>query len=178
MDHRRWLLPLVAAALACLGARAAHSERLKDVADFQGVTAPPDAAARTALMARLEAVEIAPDTPAARVIVNARTGTIVIGGAVRVSPAAVAHGNLIVRISEDLNVSQPAPFSGGRTVVTPRSTIGVEQEPSRMFLFAPGVALSDLVDAVNRVGASPSDLVAILEALKQAGALKAELIVI
>jgi len=142
------------------------------------VTAPPDAAARTALMARLEAVEIAPDTPAARVIVNARTGTIVIGGAVRVSPAAVAHGNLIVRISEDLNVNQPAPFSGGRTVVTPRSTIGVEQEPSRMFLFAPGVALSDLVDAVNRVGASPSDLVAILEALKQAGALKAELIVI
>jgi len=142
------------------------------------IPAAPDPGVRIALMSRIEGLEIATDTPPARVIVNARTGTIVIGGSVRVSPAAVAHGNLIVRIAEDLQVSQPSPLSAGRTAVTPRSTVSVEQEPARMFLFNPGVALSDLVDAVNKVGASPSDLVAILEALKQAGALKAELIVI
>ena len=142
------------------------------------IPAVPDPQIRIALMSRIEGLAIATDTPPARVIVNARTGTIVIGGGVRVSPAAVAHGNLIVRVTEDVQVSQPGPLSGGRTAVTPRSDISVEQEPARMFLFAPGVALSDLVEAVNRVGASPSDLVAILEALKQAGALKAELIVI
>ncbi len=142
------------------------------------IPATPDPGARIALMSRIEGLYFSTDTPPARVIVNARTGTIVIGAGVRVSAAAVAHGNLVVRISEDLQVSQPAPLSQGRTTVTPRSSVTVEQEPARMFLFNPGVALSDLVDAVNKVGASPSDLVAILEALKQAGALKAELIVI
>ncbi len=154
-----------------------HSARTLDAVSIL-IPAPPDPSTRIALMSRIEGIEIATDTPPARVIVNARTGTIVIGAGVRVSPAAVAHGNLIVRIAEDLDVSQPLPLSQGRTVVTPRSNVSVEQEPARMFLFNPGVALSDLVDAVNRVGASPSDLVAILEALKQAGALKAELIVI
>lgn len=142
------------------------------------IAAPLDATARVALMGLVEAVEITPDTPAARVIVNARTGTIVIGGAVRVMPAAVAHGNLTVRITEDIRVSQPAPFSRGQTTVTPSSAITVEQEPARAFVFNPGVRLSDIVDAINKVGAAPADLVAILEALKQAGALKAELIVI
>jgi flagellar P-ring protein precursor FlgI len=142
------------------------------------IPAAPDPAARIGLMARIEGLDIATDMPPARVIVNARTGTIVIGGGVRVSPAAVAHGNLIVRIAEDLEVSQPAPLSPGKTAIVPHSSISVEQEPARMFLFNPGVELTDIVDAVNRVGASPSDLVAILEALKQAGALKAELIVI
>ena len=142
------------------------------------ITAPADATTRITLMSRIEAIEITTDLAPARVIVNARTGTLVINGSVRVSPAAVAHGNLTVRISEDPFVSQPAPRSGGRTVVVPDSAIEVEEERARAFVFAPGVALASIVDAVNRVGASPSDLVAILEALKAAGALKAELIVI
>lgn len=145
------------------------------------IMAPAEPSERMALMARVEAVAVETDVPPARVIVNARTGTIVIGGAVRVAPAAVAHGSLTVRISEDPQVSQPPPFGArgaGRTVVVPDSAISVDQEPARAFLFDPGVRLSDIVDAINRVGAAPSDLVAILEALKQAGALKAELVII
>jgi flagellar P-ring protein precursor FlgI len=140
--------------------------------------APADPAGRAALIGRIEGIEIAPSPAAARVIVNARTGTIVIGGAVRVAPAVVAHGSLTVRIEEEPFVSQPAPFSQGRTVEASDSRIEVEQPPAQAFVFAPGAALSDVVDAINRVGASPSDLVAILEALKQAGALKAELVII
>lgn len=142
------------------------------------IDAPDSATERMQLMAAVEAVSIDTDTPPARIIINARTGTIVIGGGVRVMPAAVAHGSLTVRISEDPQVVQPAPFSRGQTAVVPDSSISVDQEPARAFLFNPGVKLSDIVDAINRVGASPSDLVAILEALKQAGALKAELVVI
>jgi flagellar P-ring protein precursor FlgI len=142
------------------------------------VAAPPDPAQRMDLMAKLEAVEVSPDAAAARVVVNARTGTIVISGAVRVAPAAVAHGSLIVRIDEKPEVSQPFPLSGGRTQTVQRSTVSVEQEPVRAFVFAPGVALPDIVAAINRVGAAPADLVAILEALKQAGALKAELVIL
>jgi flagellar P-ring protein precursor FlgI len=100
---------------------------------------------------------------------------------VRVMPAAVAHGSMVVTITEDLLVSQPPPFAdsrGAQTVVVPDSSIKIEQPESRMFLFGPGVTLNDIVQAVNAVGAAPADLVAILEALKQAGALQAELIVI
>lgn len=142
------------------------------------VAAPADPAARTALLAAIQALEVTMDTPAARVIVNARTGTVVFGGAVRVAPAAVAHGSLTVRIEEDPYVSQPAPFSRGRSERVEDSRIDVDQPPARAFVFAPGVALADLVDAVNKVGASPADLVAILEALKQAGALQADLVII
>jgi flagellar P-ring protein precursor FlgI len=112
------------------------------------------------------------------VIINSRTGTVVIGSHVRVKPAAVAHGSLSVTITERLDVSQPAPLSQGQTVVTPRSEISVNQPDARMFLFSAGVDLNDIVRAVNQVGAAPGDLVAILEALKEAGALRAELIVI
>ena len=103
---------------------------------------------------------------------------------VRVTPAAVAHGSLVVTISEDFDVSQPAPFTrgskGAETVVTPDSSIDVfqETEGNRMFLFEPGVDLNQIVQAVNQVGAAPGDLVAILEALREAGALRAELVVI
>ena len=142
------------------------------------IEAPDDPTARAALIGRIEPLEIRPAAAAARVIVNARTGTIVIGGAVRVSPAAVAHGSLTVRIEEEPFVSQPAPFGQGRTVIASDSRIDVDQPPARAFVFAPGAALSDIVDAINRVGASPADLVAILEALKQAGALKAELVIV
>lgn len=142
------------------------------------VSAPQTAEQRISLVSVIENIEVKPASPSAKVIVNSRTGTVVIGSNVRVSPAAVAHGSLTVRISEDPQVSQPAPFSRGQTAVVPDSSIAVEQAEAPMFLFNPGVALSDIVKAINGVGASPGDLVAILEALKQAGALKAELIVI
>ncbi|MAT66092.1 MAG: flagellar biosynthesis protein FlgI [Gammaproteobacteria bacterium] len=142
------------------------------------VNAPRDRSQRVAFVSLLENLEINPGEAPARVIVNSRTGTVVIGQHVRVMPAAVAHGNLTVTITEDPQVSQPAPLSEGETVVTPSTTVAVEEEDNRMFLFEPGVTLNDIVVAVNRVGAAPSDLVAILEALKQAGALRAELVVL
>ena len=142
------------------------------------VQAPVDASQRIAYLSTLEAIEIEPGEAPARVIVNSRTGTVVIGSAVKVTPAAVAHGSLSVTITERADVSQPNPFSGGETVVTPRSDIQVEQPEARMFVFNAGVNLDEIVRAVNQVGAAPGDLVAILEALKEAGALRAELIVI
>jgi flagellar P-ring protein FlgI len=142
------------------------------------VAAPADANQRIAYLSTLETIDIQPGDAPARVIVNSRTGTVVIGAQVRVSPAAVAHGSLTVTITERQDVSQPEAFSKGETVVTPRSNISVNQEPGRMFLFNSGVNLDEIVRAVNQVGAAPSDLVAILEALKAAGALHAELIVI
>ena len=145
------------------------------------VLAPADTTQRVAFLSSLENLEVAPGEAPARVIVNSRTGTVVIGSHVRVMPAAVAHGSMVVTITEDLIVSQPPPFADGRgaqTVVVPDSSISIEQPESRMFLFGPGVTLNEIVQAVNAVGAAPADLVAILEALKQAGALQAELIVI
>ncbi|MDG4867164.1 flagellar basal body P-ring protein FlgI [Guyparkeria sp. 1SP6A2] len=142
------------------------------------VRAPDSPDQRVGLMSVLENVEVDPGEAPARVVVNSRSGTVVIGQNVRISAAAVSHGNLTVTVDESLDVSQPAPFSEGETVVTPDSQVAVQEEDSRAFLFDPGVKLNDIVNAVNAVGASPSDLVAILEALKSAGALKAQLIVI
>jgi len=142
------------------------------------VVAPVDASQRTAYLATLEAIEIEPGDAPARVIVNSRTGTVVIGSHVRVMPAAVSHGSLTVTITERASVSQPMEFGRGDTVVVPESSISVSQPPSRMFVFDAGVDLNDIVRAVNQVGAAPGDLVAILEALKESGALRAELIVI
>ncbi|WP_418895803.1 flagellar basal body P-ring protein FlgI [Sandaracinobacteroides sayramensis] len=143
------------------------------------IEAPGSAADRVRLAARIEGLEISPAAPPARVVVNARTGTVVIGGHVQVLPAAVAHGNLTVTVGENWRASQPAPFSRrGDTVVTPNSDVRAREDKARMALFAPGARLSDIVDAVNALGAAPGDLVAILEALKQAGALRAELVVI
>jgi flagellar P-ring protein FlgI len=142
------------------------------------VTAPVDANQRISYMATLEAIEVEPGEAPARVIVNSRTGTVVISSHVRVTAAAVAHGSLSVTITERVDVSQPAPFSQGQTVVTPRSNIDVQQADARMFVFQAGVNLDEIVRAVNQVGAAPGDLVAILEALKEAGSLRAELVVI
>jgi len=142
------------------------------------VVAPVDASQRTSYLATLEAIEIEPGDAPARVIVNSRTGTVVIGSHVRVMPAAVSHGSLTVTITERASVSQPYEFSKGETVTVPESSISVEQPPARMFVFDAGVDLNDIVRAVNQVGAAPGDLVAILEALKESGALRAELIVI
>jgi flagellar P-ring protein FlgI len=143
------------------------------------VVAPADADQRISYLATLEALEIEPGDAPARVIINSRTGTVVISSHVRVTSAAVAHGSLSVTITERSDVSQPNSFTNGTTAtVTPRSTIDVQQADARMFLFQAGVNLDEIVRAVNQVGAAPGDLVAILEALKQAGALRAELIVI
>jgi flagellar P-ring protein precursor FlgI len=142
------------------------------------ITAPADVAARIALASRIEGLEVNMAAPVARVIVNARTGTVVIGGEVRILPAAIAHGNLTVRITENQQASQPNALGAGRTVVTEQSSVEAAEAPSRMALFAPGVKLGEIVDAVNALGAAPGDLVAILEALKAAGALRAELVVI
>jgi flagellar P-ring protein FlgI len=142
------------------------------------VAAPAAEASRISFISVLEELEIEPSDAPARVIVNSRTGTVVIGSHVRVMPAAVAHGSLSVTIREREEVSQPNPWAQGTTVTSPRSDISIEQPPARMFVFSAGVDLNEIVRAVNQVGAAPGDLVAILEALKEAGALRAELVVI
>ncbi len=151
------------------------------------VRAPIDKAQKVTFMSLLENVEVQPASPAAKVVVNARTGTIVIGGDVRVTPAVVTHGSLTVRVKEDMNITQGqnivangqnAIVAGGDVVQTPDSELGFEAETARAFVFDPGVELSDIVDAVNNVGASAADLVSILDALRQAGALRAEIVVI
>lgn len=142
------------------------------------VVAPLDPGQRVDYLSVIENLEVEAGKAVAKVIINSRTGTIVIGQDVRVQPAAVTHGSLTVAISEDVVVSQPEGFSQGETVVAPRSRVNAEQEKKPMFKFAPGTTLDEVVRAVNQVGAAPSDLMAILEALKQAGALQADLIVI
>ena len=142
------------------------------------VSAPLDPGQRVDYLSILENLEVEAGQAVAKVIINARTGTIVIGQNVRVQPAAVTHGSLTVTITEEPIVSQPNAFGGGDTVVVPKSKVSAEQELKPMFKFGPGTTLDEIVRAVNQVGASPSDLMAILEALKQAGALQADLIVI
>lgn len=142
------------------------------------VNAPVSQAQRVAFVSLIENLNIAPGEAAARIIVNSRTGTIVIGSHVRVMPAAVTHGSLTVTITAKPTVSQPGPLAGGSTVVVPTTDIEVMEENKRMFLFDTGVSLEQIVRAVNQVGAAPGDLVAILEALKEAGALRAELVII
>ncbi|GAB4303577.1 MAG: flagellar basal body P-ring protein FlgI [Methylophaga sp.] len=142
------------------------------------VNAPRDPNQRVPFLSLVENLELNPGEAPARVVVNSRSGTVVIGQHVRVSPAAVTHGNLSVTISASPEVSQPNPLSQGQTVITPNFDVEITEEDSRMFVFDPGVSLDEIVRAVNQVGAAPGDLVAILEALKQAGALRAELVVI
>ncbi len=143
------------------------------------VEAPNDPTQRIAFVSVLENLRVEPGEGPARVIVNSRTGTVVIGSNVRVGPAAVSHGALTVRIRERPFVVQPSPFAPGETIVVPRTEIEVEEpEDASMFLFDPGVGLDQIVEAVNEVGAAPGDLVAILEALDRAGALRAQLVVI
>lgn len=163
--------------------RDAINMRLPGTASVEdGVTValrlPAGADTRASLMAAIEMIEITPAETAARVIVNSRTGTVVINSAVRLSPAAISHGKLTVRIEEDPRVVQPAPFSRGQTAVEQNSDIAIEEGGDKVALFKGGASLAKIVDALNLLGVSPSDLAAILEALKQAGALKAEMVVI
>ncbi|GKT11110.1 MAG: flagellar P-ring protein FlgI [Thiomicrorhabdus sp.] len=142
------------------------------------VLAPRIASQRVSFLSILENIEVTPGEGAAKIIVNSRTGTVVIGQNVRVSPAAVTHGGLTVKITEALGVSQASAFAGGNTVVVPNSAVNIDQGDGHMFKMPRGVSLDDIIQAVNKVGAAPGDLVAILEALKQSGALKADLMII
>jgi len=151
------------------------------------VRAPLDPSQKVSFVSMLENIEIEPERTSAKVVINARTGTIVIGGDVRVTPAAVTHGSLTVRVDENTDVTQAnnlavaagvAVAAAGEAVETPNTDITIQEEPARAFVFDPGVDLSTIVEAINSVGASPADLVAILEALREAGSLRAELVVI
>lgn len=142
------------------------------------VRGPQDPGQRVAWLGAIQSLDVQPGEAPARVVVNARTGTVVISSDVRVSAAAVAHGSIQVTVSEQPQVSQPGAFSNGQTAVVPRSNVQVSEDGAHMFTFGPGVDLNTIVRAVNQVGASPSDLISILQALKQAGALHAQLVVI
>lgn len=141
------------------------------------VRAPQDISQRVAFLSAVENLDVAPSDPPARVIVNARTGTVVISRNVRVTPSAVSHGTISVAISATNEVSQPGAFSQGQTAAVQNAQVTVAEAKNPMFLFQPGVDLRQVVDAVNQVGAPPSALIAILEGLKGAGSLRAELIV-
>jgi flagellar P-ring protein precursor FlgI len=150
------------------------------------VRAPNDPSQKVGFVSMLENLEVEKASPPAKIIINSRTGTIVISGDVKVMPAAVAHGSLKVTVNEDVNVDQAdalavgagANANAGPAVENPDTEIEVQEEVAKAFLFGQGVSLSDIVDSINSVGATSSDLVAILEALREAGALNAELIVI
>ena len=139
---------------------------------------PASADARAGMIAGIEMIEVTPAETAAKVIVNSRTGTVVINSAVRLYPAAISHGKLTVRVDESPRVVQPGPLSRGQTQTQQDSALSAEEGGDAVVHFKPGASLARLVDALNLLGVSPSDLVAILEALKQAGALKAEMVVI
>jgi flagellar P-ring protein precursor FlgI len=142
------------------------------------VRGPQDMSQKVAFLGDIELMEVETADPVARVVINSRTGTAVINRAVRVGAAAVSHGTLMVRIDTFNEVSQPNAFADGDTAPVQNAEITVTEEDSQMFVFEPGIELQEIVDAVNQVGASPSALIAILEALKRAGSLKAELVVI
>lgn len=129
------------------------------------------------VISRLENMEVQPDV-VAKVIINERTGTIVMGEHVRISPVAVAHGSLTVQVSEKMNVSQPEPFTKGQTVVTPQSKVEVQEGKGALAMIGGGVTLGQVVQGINAIGATPRDLINILQAIKAAGALQAELEII
>ncbi|GMN01788.1 flagellar basal body P-ring protein FlgI [Erythrobacter sp. MTPC3] len=133
---------------------------------------------RSAMLAQIEMIDIVPAPQAARVIVNSRTGTVVINQAVRLQPAAISHGKLTIRIDEAPQVVQPAPLSDGVTAVEESSVISVEDQSSNVIAMPGAASLSEIVDALNLLGVGASDLVVILEALKQAGALQAEMVIL
>ena len=142
------------------------------------VRAPTDANARVNFIAELEEITLEQAVPAAKVVINARTGSIVLNQAVTLGPCAIAHGNLSVTITSTPIVSQPAPLSRGQTVVTEQANIQIKQEPGTMIQVAGAPQLADVVRALNALGATPQDLLAILQAIKASGALNAELEVI
>ena len=151
------------------------------------VRTPADPSQKVSFIGLLENINFEPVRPKAKVVVNSRTGTVVIGGDVRITPAAVAHGSLSVKIREDTKVlsegtgtvvGTSATVAGTAATTAAETEIEVEEEPARAFVFDPGIELQTLVDALNETGTTATDMVAILEALREAGALRAELIII
>jgi flagellar P-ring protein precursor FlgI len=142
------------------------------------VKAPSGSNERVAFMADIENITINPGEGSARVILNPRTGSVVMNQAVMLDPCAVAHGNLSVVVSTEPVISQPNALSSGQTVSTARSQVEIRQEPGQVMMLKGGAALSDVVKALNTIGATPQDLLAILQALKAAGALHADLEII
>ncbi|TOA49416.1 flagellar biosynthesis protein FlgI [Vibrio parahaemolyticus] len=140
--------------------------------------APKDTQQRVIMMSMLEEMSVVEGRKPARIVFNSRTGTVVIGKNVKVGEAAVSHGNLTVRISESEKVSQPNAFADGETKVVNQTDIDVNEELAQMVIWPPGTELNTIVDAVNSLGATPTDLMSILQALNEAGALNAELVVI
>jgi flagellar P-ring protein precursor FlgI len=157
-----------------LGSTAAHAN------DPGSVTLQVPAQYRSAvpdLMAQIEGLAVETDV-IARVVINERTGTVVVGGNVQLGPAAVAHGNLSVRITTKYDVSQPAPFSGGETKVVPNQQVDVREGTAKLVAFQEGATLEAVASALNALGATPRDIIAILQALKAAGALRAEIVIL
>ncbi|WP_161865884.1 flagellar basal body P-ring protein FlgI [Pseudomonas yangonensis] len=142
------------------------------------IRAPITSTQRIGFMAMLEGLDVEEGRERPKVVFNSRTGTVVVGQGVRVKAAAVAHGTLTVTISENPQVSQPNAFSGGQTAVVPRSDVAVSQDKNAMFKWPDGASLDSIINTVNSLGATPDDVMSILQALEQAGALNAELIVI
>ena len=142
------------------------------------VRAPENLSQRVSFMSMVENLDVEPGEPPARVVVNAKTGTVVISRTVRVTASAVAHGTISVSVAATNQVSQPNPLTQGQTAGVQNAEITVKEAKNPMFMFQPGVDLRQIVDAVNQVGATPSALIAILEALKSTGSLRAELIII
>ena len=143
------------------------------------VRAPENPNSRVAFLSMIENLNVNPGDPSAKVVVNSRTGTVVISRNVRVTAAAVTHGPISVTVSATNEVSQANPFAdNGQTVAVQNANVAIDEPTNKMFLFQPGVDLREIVDAVNQTGATPSSLIAILEALKSSGSLRAELVVI
>jgi flagellar P-ring protein precursor FlgI len=142
------------------------------------VVAPPSANERVTFMAKIENLDIDTTGGAAKVIINARTGSVVMNQAVSLEPVAVAHGNLSVTVSSTPVISQPNPLAGGQTVVAERTDIQISQDGGQLVLLPTGAKLSDVVKALNTLGVTPQDLLAILQAMKASGALRAELEII
>jgi len=149
---------------------------------LDGVTitlqAPENLSQRVAFMSMVENMDVKAGEPPARVVINSRTGTVVISRNVKVTAAAVSHGTISVAIAATNEISQPGPLSNGQTAAVQNADVKVSEPNKPMFLFQPGIDLRQIVDAVNQVGASPSSLIAILEALKSSGSLRAELVII
>ncbi|MFN3715122.1 MAG: flagellar basal body P-ring protein FlgI [Thiobacillus sp.] len=165
---------LVEAVNTRFGANTAHALNGRVVQ----VRTPAGASERVAFLGAIESLEIKPAAAMAKVIINARTGSVVMNQKVMLDASAVSHGNLSVVINTDPVISQPAPFGRGETVVTAQSQIEIRQQPGEVMLLKGGASLSDVVKALNSIGATPQDLLAILQALKASGALRAELEVI
>lgn len=156
------------------GSNTAHASNSRVIE----VKTPAGSNERVRFIGAIESLDVKPATAQARVIINARTGSVVMNQTVMLDPSAVSHGNLSVVINTDPVISQPAPLSKGETVVTAQSQIEIHQQPGEMMRLKGGASLADVVKALNSIGATPQDLLAILQALKAAGALRAELEVI